>query len=86
MICAACGLDRDPDDLIAFWPVGDPGLRRYVCRSTRPSPVASAPCFRAVIRSRFTHEIGPAFATGGPVVNATFSPIGETGCAIVVPA
>lgn len=70
MICAACGLIRDPDDLIAFWPVGHPGQVRYACRVTRPSPVADVSCFRSVVRSVFTHVIGPAFtarAAGGPV-------------------
>lgn len=66
MICAACGLNRDPDDLIAFWPVGYPGRVRFVCRVTRPSPVAQESCFRAVVASRQTHEISPASAPVEP--------------------
>lgn len=85
MICAACGLIRDPDDLIAFWPVGHPGQVRYACRVTRPSPVAQESCFRAVVRSVFTHVIGPAFARGGLITNAKPF-LDESGCALVVPA
>ena len=85
-ICAACQLTRSLDDLLAFWPVGDPAQRRFVCRVTRPSPVATESCFRQGGRSRFTPASGPALAAGGPVVGATYSPAGETGCALAVPA
>ena len=66
MTCAACGLLRDPDDLIAFWPVGYPGRVRFVCRPTRPSPVAQESCFRAVVESRRVHEIGQAIDPSKP--------------------
>jgi len=78
VICAACGLARDPDDLLAFWPKGEPHRRRYVCRVTRPSPIATESCFRAIVRSVALDEIGPAFASGGPMSVADFP--------IVVPA
>lgn len=86
MICAACGLLRDPDDLIAFWPIGDPGQRRFACRVTRPSPVAQESCFRAVVASRLIHEIGPAYAVGGhlgPLPPGLI--VGESGPEEIVP-
>ncbi len=60
MYCAACGVTREPTDLVAFWPVGRPELRRYVCRVTRPSPVTTEGCFRVMVGPRNVHEIGPA--------------------------
>lgn len=57
MICAACGLIRDPADLIAFWPVGQPDRVRYVCRPTRPSPIAEASCFRVAVSTADVHAI-----------------------------
>ena len=50
MICSACHMTRDASDLIAFWPIGHPEARRYVCRPTCPSSrVASGPCFTQVV-------------------------------------
>lgn len=50
MICTACHLTRDASDLIAFWPIGNPEARRFVCRPSCPS---SAPggesCFSRVV-------------------------------------
>lgn len=87
MICAACGLNRDPDDLIAYWPVGYPGRVRFVCRVTRPSPVAQESCFRAVVASRLVHEIAVAtYAKGGPVPPDAGPWLEEPTKAYVVPA
>jgi hypothetical protein len=50
MICAACHLTRDASDLIAFWPIGHPEARRYVCRPTSPSnSPGSESCFSRVV-------------------------------------
>jgi hypothetical protein len=81
VICAACGLNRDPDDLIAFWPVGYPDRVRFVCRVTRPSPVAQESCFRAVVASVAVHQIAAAnYALGGPMPRGPVATIvGESG-------
>ena len=78
MICAACGLIRDPADLVAFWPVGRPDERRFVCRVTRPSPVSIESCFRAMVGPASIHEIGPA--------ETRAVTIGEDGPEIIVPS
>jgi hypothetical protein len=50
MICAACHLTRDASDLIAFWPIGHPEARRYVCRPSCPSSApGSESCFSRVV-------------------------------------
>lgn len=50
MICAACHLTRDASDLIAFWPIGHPEARRFVCRPTSPSNApGSESCFSQVV-------------------------------------
>lgn len=67
MLCAACGLLRDPGDLLAFWPVGYPGKRRYVCRPTRPSDQADGPCFTRAVGPVTVHTIELA-AAAEPVV------------------
>lgn len=48
-VCAACGVLRPAEDLIAFWALADPGRRRYVCRPTRPSPESRMPCFTMAV-------------------------------------
>jgi hypothetical protein len=77
VICAACGLTRDPADLLAYWPRGEPERRHYVCRVTRPSPAAAESCFRKVVRSILLDEIGPA-APGPRIVI-----VGEAGPELV---
>lgn len=80
MICAACGVARDPADLLAFWPIGRPALRRFVCRPTRPSPKAFDACFRRVVRTSDLDAIGLATrAAGGPVRPGLEYSVGERG-------
>jgi hypothetical protein len=57
VICAACGLTRAPSDLLVFWPVGRPEVRRYACRPTRPGSEFGAPCFSAVVGPVSVHAI-----------------------------
>jgi hypothetical protein len=58
MICSACHLTRAASDLIAFWPIGSPGKRRYVCRPTCPSgSPASESCFSRVVGPGNVHLI-----------------------------
>lgn len=58
MICSACHLTRAASDLIAFWPIGYPGKRRYVCRPTCPSgSPASESCFSRVVGPGNVHSI-----------------------------
>ena len=56
MICAACHVTRDASDLIAFWPIGRPEARRYVCRPTSPTE-RRGPCFYQVVGTATVHEI-----------------------------
>lgn len=56
MFCAACGMARPMAELLAFWPVRDPGRRRFVCRPSlqrndRP------PCFREMVGPAGVHDI-----------------------------
>jgi hypothetical protein len=61
MICAACHLTRDASDLIAFWPIGIPEARRYVCRPTCPSgALAAESCFSRMVRPANVHAIALA--------------------------
>ncbi len=70
--CAACGFTREPESLIAYWPVGAPERKRYVCRpddfyddrdeKTREITRSGHrpfpdPCFRRVVMSVATHTI-----------------------------
>ena len=60
MICAACRITRRLSDLLAFWPIGRPGERRFVCRPTCPSPEARTSCFGAVVAPANMHAIALA--------------------------
>ena len=60
MICAACRITRRLSDLLAFWPIGRPGERRFVCRPTSPSPEARIPCFGAAVGPANVHAIALA--------------------------
>ena len=75
MFCAACGLARDPSDLIAYWPVGRPAARRFVCRPTKPSPRTSESCFRVVVGPATVHEISFAHAALEPRQAASWVPV-----------
>jgi len=67
MICSACHMTRDASDLIAFWPIGHPEARRFVCRPTCPSSrVASGPCFTQAVRPVNVHEIALALPVAPP--------------------
>ena len=58
MICAACYLTRDASDLIAFWPIGYPEARRFVCRPSCPSSApGSESCFSRVVGPVNVHRI-----------------------------
>jgi hypothetical protein len=57
VICAACRLTRDPADLLVFWPLGQPEVRRFVCRPTRPHPGAFGPCFGRAVGPVSIHGI-----------------------------
>lgn len=65
MICSACRRARPDDELLAFWPVGDPDRRRHVCR---PSLGLSGPiggrgsCFATVVGPSHQHAIALAAA------------------------
>jgi hypothetical protein len=61
MICAACHLTRDASDLIAFWPIGHPEARRFVCRPSCPSSApGSESCFSRVVGPGNVHAISLA--------------------------
>jgi hypothetical protein len=61
MICAACHLTRDASDLIAFWPIGHPEARRFVCRPSCPSSApGSESCFSQVVGPGNVHAISLA--------------------------
>jgi hypothetical protein len=52
MPCSACHRARPLDELLAFWPVGDPDRRRHVCRPSLSLPGpdgARGGCFSAVV-------------------------------------
>jgi hypothetical protein len=73
VICAACGLTRAPSDLLVFWPIGRPEVRRYACRPTRPASEYGSPCFAAVVGPVSVHAI--AFVeTPAPVVVLPIQP------------
>jgi hypothetical protein len=64
MICAACHLTRDASDLIAFWPIGNPEARRFVCRPSCPSSApGSESCFSRVVGPVNVHAIALASPT-----------------------
>lgn len=60
MQCVACRAFRELGDLIAFWPVGDPDRRRFVCRPTTPSAAAMLPCFARAVGFASEHAISLA--------------------------
>jgi hypothetical protein len=55
-VCAACGVMRPAEDLLAFWALANPDRRRHVCRPSRPSSESRESCFAAVV--------GPAARVG----------------------
>jgi hypothetical protein len=57
VICAACRQTRELADLMAFWPIGRPEQRRYVCRPTCPTGRAAGPCFYQVVGTATVHDI-----------------------------
>jgi hypothetical protein len=57
--CWACGTARLLTDLLAFWPIGRPAERHYVCRPTLDRPNASR-CFRDAVATADVHAIGVA--------------------------
>jgi len=57
VICSACHLTRDASDLIAFWPIGRPEARRFVCRPTCPSARMPGPCFGQIVGPASLHRI-----------------------------
>lgn len=72
MICVACGLTRDPADLLVFWRVAAPETRRFVCRPTRPVVGSFGPCFVRSVGSMSVHAI----ALAAPIERRTdFEPI-----------
>ena len=72
-VCAACGVMRPAEDLLAFWALANPDRRRHVCRPSRPSGESRESCFAAVVgpADRFGIALAappPARAGGsGPV-------------------
>lgn len=60
MICAACRIIRDPADLLAFWPLGQPEARRFVCRPTCAARDTYGPCFHRVVGPMNVHAIALA--------------------------
>lgn len=62
MTCAACRVNRDPADLLVFWPNGQPEVRRFVCRPTRPNFNADGSCFARAVATVSTHTIALAVA------------------------
>jgi hypothetical protein len=60
--CVACGQQRQPAELIAFWPTGHPDHPHgFVCRPTlNESGRYGQPCFREAVADRSRHEIGAA--------------------------
>lgn len=73
MICAACRLLRDPADLLAFWPLGQPEARRFVCRPTCAARDAYGPCFHRVVGPMNVHGI--ALAASAAAIAAPRLPI-----------
>jgi len=59
--CWACGAARQLVELIAFWPIGRPAERHFVCRPTLDRPNASM-CFREGVGPAAIHAIAPAAA------------------------
>lgn len=58
-ICASCGRIRRLGELIAFWPIGEPGRRSFVCRPSDPLPPFMT-CFRDTVGTIDEHQVGPA--------------------------
>ncbi len=51
--CAACRVARDAAEMLAFWPVGRPDQRKFVCR-----PSSNGVCFRKTVATADAHAIG----------------------------
>ena len=65
MLCAACRRARPADELLAYWPVGDPDRRRHVCRPTLnlPGPDGGrGSCFAAAVGIAAKYAIALAAA------------------------
>lgn len=59
--CAGCQAERPLEDLIAFWPVGKPAERRYVCRPIGGvAEKHGADCFRRMVATADIHVIARA--------------------------
>ncbi len=79
MLCSACRRARPDDELLAFWPVGDPDRLRHVCRPSLnlPGPVGGrGSCFSTVVGTAAVHAIAlvvhcEPVACHGPVVPYT---------------
>lgn len=56
MFCAACRQARPVEELLAFWPVRDPGRRRHVCRPSLQRPEVPS-CFRFAVGPTNVHAI-----------------------------
>lgn len=72
MFCAACRRARPDDELLAFWPVGDPDRLRHVCRPSLglPGPAGGrGSCFSTVVGIAIVHGIA-LVACAGPIEQA----------------
>lgn len=58
-ICANCGQRRPFDELLAFWPVGSPDRRQYVCRPSMPVG-GFVGCFRDAVGTVEEHVVAEA--------------------------
>lgn len=66
-ICANCGQVRPLESLLAFWPIGEPGRRQFVCRPLDPAGGFMS-CFRDAVSTIDEHEIRLATDIERPVI------------------
>jgi hypothetical protein len=77
VICAACRRARPDDELLAFWPVGDPDRRRHVCRPSLnlPGPAGGrGSCFSTVVGTAAVHAIALVVAAAPPALERPIRP------------